>query len=491
MSGCTPTQSIAPGEERQVSTLAVAPLSRTAGEFKVEVAIENGLVVDAQLGSGKFQGLELLMAGRDPYTAPVVMQEQSGVCAVSQAVAAVTAQEQAARAAVPSCGRVLRNLMQAAAFIQSHIGHFYQQALPDYIQGADSAPFRPRYPQSDLRLAPNADATFTEQYFASLEARRFCNKMIALFGERSPRPSGIIPGGTSVAPTRENLLAYLELLRKLELFVRTKYLPQVYALAAAYKDDMFSFGQGYRAAICMGALPLTCNRVQQVFRRGIYSGGRELTLDARMIKTYLRYARFDTSSTGQGFRDGKTLPQADKKDGYSFIKAARYDGLPLETGALARMWLTNPEISASGHQLSRKHFGLSVRNFRDFGEAVAFSVMGRHIARAEECFYLLPFMERWLQEALPGDPVMVPYELPKISEGIGLTEAPQGALLHYVNIQEGKVARYQVISPEMWNASPRDDLGQRGVIEQALVGVPVPDEVNPVNIGRVVRSFGM
>jgi len=37
--------------------------------------------------------------------------------------------------------------------------------------------------------------------------------------------------------------------------------------------------------------------------------------------------------------------------------------------------------------------------------------------------------------------------------------------------------------------SPRDSEGNPGAVEQALIGTPVEDEQNPIEIGHVVRSF--
>jgi hydrogenase large subunit len=61
--------------------------------------------------------------------------------------------------------------------------------------------------------------------------------------------------------------------------------------------------------------------------------------------------------------------------------------------------------------------------------------------------------------------------------------------LHYVNIKDKKIANYQIVSATLWNACPRDDMGQRGPIEEALIGVEVKDVKNPVNVGRLVRSY--
>lgn len=489
MSGCTPAMSPDTGSVNEFIT--ISPLTRTGGHYKLSVAVQGGAVSEAQLDSGSWQGLEMIMTGRDPREAVQIMQRWEASCPVSQAVAAATAVEMACRAAVPGGAVTLRNLMQAAAFVAAHLTHFYQRALPDYVQGQDSAPYAPRYGHSDLRMGPDDSDALAGEALASLEHVRLCHEIITLLGGGSPQPTGIICGGVYPAPTRAAVLSLTQRLRTLQTFVESGYLRQVYKLAAAYKGDLFSFGQGYRGAICVGALPLEGNQGEQVFRRGVYSGGKDTVMDARQIKTFLRYARFDTTGTGLGFRESESGPQADKKDAYSFIKAARYQGVPLETGPLARMWISNPPLSAVGRGEARRHFGLNVQNFRDFGESVVFSPMGRHIARAEECFYLLSFMDGWLRQITPGTAGRNAPLVPEKGEGIGLTEAPQGALIHYLSVKDKAVAKYQVIAPEMWNASPKDDLGQRGVIEQALIGVPVPDFKNPVHLGRVVRAFGL
>jgi hydrogenase large subunit len=98
-------------------------------------------------------------------------------------------------------------------------------------------------------------------------------------------------------------------------------------------------------------------------------------------------------------------------------------------------------------------------------------------------------MASWLLELKPGEPAYVSYELPEEAEGMGLTEAARGALGHWIEIKEGKIANYQVITPTSWNASPKDDEGRPGPIEQAIVGTKVKDEANPFEIVRIIRSF--
>ena len=98
-------------------------------------------------------------------------------------------------------------------------------------------------------------------------------------------------------------------------------------------------------------------------------------------------------------------------------------------------------------------------------------------------------MEKWIDQLQLGKPVNTQYKIPKQAEGYGLSEAPRGSVGHWISIKDGKIANYQIVAPTTWNASPRDNKETRGPIEEALIGAPVPDMKNPVNVARVVRSF--
>jgi hydrogenase large subunit len=74
-------------------------------------------------------------------------------------------------------------------------------------------------------------------------------------------------------------------------------------------------------------------------------------------------------------------------------------------------------------------------------------------------------------------------------EGVGLTEAPRGALAHWIKINDRKIENYQLVVPSTWNASPRDGKGQRSAYEQSLIGTPVANLEQPIEILRTVHSF--
>jgi hydrogenase large subunit len=151
------------------------------------------------------------------------------------------------------------------------------------------------------------------------------------------------------------------------------------------------------------------------------------------------------------------------------------------------MWVTNPVLSKHANKFLGIDAEKEIR-LRDLG-AKAFSTLGRIAARAEECKLVADAMDQWIGQLKPGAPSWTKVEIPKEAEGFGLTEAPRGALGHWISIKDQKIDNYQVVAATIWNACPRDDKGNRGPIEQALIGTPVPDIKNPFNIVRVVRSF--
>jgi hydrogenase large subunit len=155
-----------------------------------------------------------------------------------------------------------------------------------------------------------------------------------------------------------------------------------------------------------------------------------------------------------------------KTNAYSWLKAPRYNNLPYEAGPLARM------------KVSNKYTG-------------GISVMDRHLARAYEAKVVADAMSGWLtqlQQNLTGK-VYNTYTSPASGNGIGLTEAPRGALGHWVSIANGNISNYQIITPTCWNASPKDANNVKGPMEQALIGTPVDDSNRPIEVLRVIHSF--
>ena len=474
-------------ENTMAVSIAIDPITRIEGHLKAKIDVSDGVVQDAWLTGGMFRGFETILLGRDPLDAPQIVQRICGVCPVSHALASCAAIEDAAGFTPPGQAQLLRNLMQGANFLQSHILSFYQLSSQDFFQGPSTPPFSPRQKKPDLRLGEAGTRMMLDQYLESLDIRALCHEMAAIFGGRMPHVHGIVPGGTAATASAGQIQECRSRLKKVRAFVEQRYLPLIYMLSEVY-DDLAHMGRGWASAMCMGVFPHP-DTGEQELRAGIWAGGRELPFDPDKIVENVRYSWFTAASGGSPFSAPTLAVDLDKRGAYSFSKAARYDGMPMEVGPHARLWIGNLELSPAGRELALRHLGVRARRFRDLGETFVFSIMGRHLARAEETWFVADAMESWLDALKPGERAWEPLPALQNAKGFSLTEAPRGSLMHCLKVENGRLSFYQVLPATLWNASPRDDAGLRGPMEEALVGVSVADESSPVNAGRLIRAF--
>jgi hydrogenase large subunit len=472
---------------RKGNRIVIDPVTRIEGHLKAEVEIKDGQVANAWCTAALFRGFERILQDRDPRDASQITQRICGVCPTSHGTASVRCLDKAFGVRPSSNGRILRNLILAADHIWDHILHFYHLLALDFVQGPDIPPFIPRSRGKGVyKLPPEVNEIGVKGYLEALKIRRIGHEMTAILGGRGTHVHGLVVGGVTEAPSVDGLVGYLWRLEQIEEFYDKTYLPTLYAVAKYYQE-FFGVGTGCKNFLSYGVYPLNNSETKFLFKPGVYTDGMDRPLDVDKINEYVRYSWYDDRITGLHPKEGKTIPQLEKSDGYSFAKAPRYNGKPHEVGPLARMWIANPVLSKHANKFLGLPAGNKVR-FRDLG-AKAFSVLGRLVARAEEGWVEIQAVKKWVAEIKPGKPVYVQKEVPEKGLGYGLSEAPRGSVGHWISIADKKIANYQVIAPTSWNISPRDDKGVPGPIEQALIGTPVPDPANPVNVMRVIHSF--
>jgi len=439
------------------------PVTRIEGHMKVELDIDGGYIKDARCTGTLFRGFEILLQGRDPWDAPVITQRICGVCPISHAEAAVLALDNAAKGTVPTNARLLRNLTLGANFIQSHILHFYLLAALDYVKGPQVSPWIPAWENG---LSENLGQVVEHLAGPALVARREAHEMGAIFGGKMPTSHAYIPGGFTATPSRDKITLYREYLTRLIAFINNAYLPDVDAVAAAFPNYRH-IGQGYGNLMAYGVFELDETGENKLLNQGYVQNGatgEPGDVNHGDITEFVNYSWYEDGNNALTPAQGETTPQYPKGDAYSWLKAPRLLEQPFEVGALARMWVNG-----------------------DYQKGI--SVMDRHLARAGETLKIAEAMNNWLDELDPGAPAFDGYSLPKNASGAGMTEAPRGALGHWIEISEGKISHYQVITPTCWNASPKDGKGIPGPMEQALIGTPVEDSNQPIEALRVIHSF--
>ena len=497
-------------------TVSINPLTRIEGHLSVQTETEpidgsSGVrVTDARCEGEMFRGFEQILHGRDPLDAQQFAQRICGVCPVSQGLAAVRAQE-AAYGIVPNDnGRLMQNLILVANYLQSHVLHFYHLAALDFVDVTavlryegevpalvslkhwvetavnrgdvlPAAPFLPRF-EGDYVADLDANMSLLSHYVEALDVRRLCHEMGAVFGARLPHTTALVPGGVTQRVTTERVLAYRSRLKQIMAFVHNVYIPDLLEVAGAF-PQYFEIGRGCGNFLAYGAFWMNGSG-DKFFRPGTLIDGRWDALVPERIFEDVTSSRF-RSPSGLHPSRGETVPDPHKRGAYSWIKAPRYDGHVMEVGPLARV-LTN--YHDSGNAWIKREVDAFLVAAQVPIEKLT-SVLGRHVARGLESQWLGRQAFQWLDELDPNRPPARKFEIPKSGRGIGLTEAPRGALGHWFSIENHLIDRYQCIVPTTWNCSPRDEAGQPGAVEQALIGADVADPDQPIEIGRIVRSF--
>jgi len=237
----------------------------------------------------------------------------------------------------------------------------------------------------------------------------------------------------------------------------------------AKETDLFKIGKTGYGFINYGSI----DREDRGFvvPRGYNDNTFLYDLDINSITEDVSYSWYDGSVENP--MQSKTVPNINKKNGYTFAKAPRYNGKVVQTGPLG-------EELAMGNEL-----------FKDLYEKFSDSVYVRELARMLRPIRYISLMESEIEDVIKNikEPIYEKPEIKKSGQGVGLTHAARGALGHWVEIENGKIANYQIISPTTWNGSPRDKDGNLGPWEKALTGLKIKDINNPMEMGHVIRSF--
>lgn len=471
--------------------ITIDPVTRIEGHLKIEVLLDGGVVQEAKSSGTLYRGLERILKGREPKDANHITQRICGVCPVAHATASALTLDDAFGIAekIPANGCLIRNLIFGANYVHNSILHFYHLAALDYVDVAkvkDSSsdifknflkrsvygPLLPQY-RGDYRLSDELTSQLLHHYVEGLDFRRTAQEMLTIFGGKMPHNVGIVPGGANTQLTADKVTSFMSKLSELRAFIDNVYLPDVFTVGEAY-EDYLGVGTGCGNLLTFGA-----------FDRK--DGGRAFV--AGRVSEDNTYRKIDVSKITEEVANswyGEDGAEDYSKEGaYSWIKSPRYGGEVYEVGPLARVMVGYANGDSRIKQLVDESLDKLKLSTGDM-----FSVMGRHLARAIEAKYVVSLMDGWIEELELGEPVYYgDYSVPAESKGIGFTDAPRGSLGHWIEIKDGKISNYRVISPTTWNGSPMDSRKQPGPLENSLIGTKVKDEENPLELVRIVRSF--
>lgn len=505
-----------PAPSEPGTRLVVGPFNRVEGDLEVRLTVAHGRVERAEVSAPMYRGFEAMLTGRDPRDALVIVPRICGICSVSQSVAAARALAALAGATPPANGVLATQLMLACENLADHLTHFYVFFMPDFARASYRT--RPWFETVQERFAPLAGTHAR----AALAARARWLTLLGTLGGKWPHTHSVQPGGSSRAVDASERLRLLARVREFRAFLEATVFGTALEEVAAL-DSVAALDAWCERAPPPSAGPGASGRGGE----GALEDGGDLRLFLRIAAEldlaalgpgpghYLSHGAFgDEAATAAGRaafapgvfdlargtvqpvpteritedathawlagdaadarhpRDGRTEPVADKPGAYTWNKAPRLAGRVVETGALARQLV-------QGHPL-----------VRDFAVRRGTGVAARVLARLLELAIVTPWAEQWLARLRPGEPFHHAAPLPDEGHGTGLAEAARGALGHWVSVQRGRIANYQIVAPTSWNFSPRDGAGTPGALEAALMGVPVAaGETVPLAVQHVVRSF--
>jgi hydrogenase large subunit len=503
-----------------VQTLDISPVGRVEGDLDVRVEIDNGVVVNSWTHAELFRGFEVILRDKDPQAGLVVTPRACGICGASHLTCAAWALDTAWKTEVPRNAILARNLGQIVESLQSLPRHHYGLFMIDYTNKKyERSPF---YAEAVRRYAP-----FTgKNYEVGVTISGKPVEIYALLGGQWPHSSYMVPGGVMCAPTLTDVTRAWGIL---EYFKRNWMEPmwlgcsiERYEQIRSYEDllawldekpehadsdlGMYlrmssdigtdRYGGGHNRYISWGYLPhedrynkptIDSRNGAVIMKSGVFDGakGTHKLMDQGMTREDLAHAWYDEKGVKHPFdRVTKPIPKNDIAfDGkYSWATAVSHnDDGRLEAGPLAR------QLVAGGTHGEKwqHHDPLVLDMYKKLGGA---SVMLRHFARMHEGVKLYRQAERILREFRLRDPWYIkPTE--RDGRGWGATEAIRGALCHWIDVQKGKIVNYQIVAPTTWNVGPRTSDGTRGPIEQALLGTPIADLHDPVEVGHVCRSY--
>jgi hydrogenase large subunit len=297
------------------------------------------------------------------------------------------------------------------------------------------------------------------------------------------------------------------LLQDLIPFVQQAFFVDTCLLAASY-PEWFHYGRGVANYLAVPDLPTDAKATHFDLPGGLIMDGNLASVQSIINwrdEAFRAAVAEDVTHAwyrGEGAQTpwkGETDPNYTDfhEDGkYTWVKAPRYNGSPIQVGPLANVLVGN----ASGHPLTRKWTDTAFKTIASVhGLKVApddlQSTMGRYLARGIRSAMLSDLaLQHWqllADNILKGDDTTYyPPQFPSHEcEGVGMHEAPRGALSHWVIVDKGAFSNYQAVVPTTWNASPRDEKGVPGPYETSLIANPVVDPAKPLEVLRTVHSF--
>src|SRR5574343_554783 len=407
-----------------------------------------------------------------------------------------------------------------------------QNRLKKFVESGQLGPFMNGYwGNPAYKLPPEANLMAVAHYLEALDFQKEIVKVHTIFGGKNPHPNWLVGGvpcainlegvGAVGAVNMERLNLVKSIIDRATEFVEQVYIPDLLAIASFYKGWLYGGGISSKNLLSYGDIPNIANDYTTnslLLPRGAIINGKLDEIhpvdlkDPEQVQEFVAHSWYKYPDETKGLHpfDGVTEPnfvlgpntkgtktnikELDEGGKYSWIKAPRWRGHAMEVGPLARYIIGYaqkiPEFKEPVDALLKE---------LDVPVTALFSTLGRTAARGLECGWaahkMSYFFDKLMTNLKSGDLSTAniekwePSTWPKEAMGAGFTEAPRGALGHWIKIKDTKIDNYQCVVPTTWNGGPRDHKGQIGAFEASLMATPVAKADEPLEILRTLHSF--
>jgi NAD-reducing hydrogenase large subunit len=387
-----------------MSEIIIEPVTRIEGHAKITIQLDDaGKVADAHFHVTQFRGFERIAQGRPVHEMPSLMARICGICPVSHLVASAKACDEILGVSVPPVATLLRRVMNLAQIVQSHALSFFYLSSPDLILGFDSEVAK----RNILGVADAAPDLARD----GIALRRFGQSIIERLGGRRIHPAWIVPGGVSApleASQREAILAEVQDAR-----VRSR------RALKWFKENLSSWAEeaarfGNFPSLFMGLVHETGNAAYSDGSLRIMDAHGKLLMDGADPKLYWDYL-------GEAVEPWSYLKS-------TYFLPVGYPAGIYRVGPLARLNVVD--------QLGTPEADTELAEYRARLGRYPSSSFYYHYARLIEIVHCVDMIEEILSDPGILDHHVRASAAINRSEGVGVSEAPRGTLIHHYRVDE-------------------------------------------------------
>lgn len=391
-----------------------------------------------------------------------------------------------------------------------------KKRVSEFVKKGNLGPFANAYwGNRTYHLTPEQNLIALSHYLECLKIQRIVAQAMAIFGGKNPHPQSLSVGGVTCVMDLLNparLGEYMFKMQEVGEFINRAYYADVVMAGMAYANEP-SVLNDIGVANLFTYKEFQMGKDEYLFDSGIILNGdisKVFEVDETKITEEATHSWYQddeplhpydgkTQPNYTGFNDGESINAKGElestkvlnTDGkYSWIKAPRYDGKPMQVGPLANIVVNYAKgnkkvVKVVDEFLKQTNLPLSA----------VLSTLGRTACRMIEAKIIADNTQEVLNNLVANlkidQSTYTTYDIDKSKEYKGryIGNVPRGVLSHWVRIKDGVIQNYQCVVPSTWNASPKDINGFHGSYEQCLIGLKIADITQPLEIIRKIHSY--